>query len=338
MSKALPLRKEANLVNTVRVEGYLKGKEFTESTDTNGRQYLRGTLVVNTGEFDTDVDFFFYKLRRDGKANKLYESAQKLRDYVSITDLLESGKVVSEEQAKELCDIVSIQGSINPNEYINDEDELISRPQINGTFFHRQNRSRVKVENFGVSFDVEIFFDSIKPEFKDNIETGRAIIEAVVPTYIETGALGAMTFYVADKVELPNGEIVKPAEYILDNYDSKASGRVNGKFVVTETATEAATTAGFGTASSVSSSNFKYEWIITGGEERQYPVGGLRDFNEEAIQEGLARRLAKAQEYKARRASQAPSTQPAGFGRTPTQNVSQRTAAAIVDQFSSDDF
>ena len=330
--KVLKLRANEELVNTVKVVGYLKAKTIEEGKTSDNKGYIRGSLSVLTSDTQTTtVDFYFGKETKEGNISKLYENAKKLKEYVSIVDLIEGKvedvKAKDEEEAKALCDIVQINGNINPNEYINENDELVSRPKINGKFFHRIDKANVKYDTFGAFFEADIFFKSIKPETKNNIETGRAVIEAVVPTSINPAIVGAMTFYVTKDEGA--------ADFILDNYSKKQTGSVYGEFVVTRT--EEKTSGGFGAKNKASSDSVSFEWIITGGEKRQYDEESKNAFDIEVLKEALAQRLEYAKEQKAKKKDKSAK---GGFGARAnvSNNISKKQADSIASKFDDEDF
>lgn len=324
--KTLKLRQNEELVNNVKVVGYLKAKTVEEGT-TDGKSFIRGSLSVLTNDTQvTVVDFYFGKETKDGNISKLYENAKKLNDYTSIVDLVESKRASNEEEAKQLCDIVQINGNINPNEYLDEENKLVSRPKINGKFFHRLDKTKkIDYSSFGTFFDAVIFFKSIKAETKNNIETGRAVVEAIIPTSINPAIVGTMTFYVTTE----NGA----ADYIINNYEKNRTGHIYGEFKVNRVEEK---TSGFGAKNKAASESISYEWIITGGDTRQYDEESKNAYDIDALKEALAQRLQYAEEQKAKRKTKSDSK--SGFSSKSNNNISKNQEERIKSQFDDNDF
>mgnify|MGYP000960403922 CR=1 FL=1 len=329
--KVLKLREDVDLknANTVKVTGYLKSVSIEEGKASTGKDYIRGTFqVLDAKGQTTTVDYYFNKITQSGAVSKLYTEAQKFRQYKSIVGLIESKEAANEEEAKAVCDIVQINGDINPNEYINDEKELVSRPKINGRFFHRLDKGKVNIDTFGAFFSVDVFFTSIKPELKNSVETGRVIIEAVVPTGISPARVGKMTFVVAKEEGA--------ADYIIDNYFKNLTGSVHGEFVVS--VAEAKPTKGFGAADKATSESVSFEWVILGGAPQQYDEDHKKSFDKAVIKEALAERLKYAEEQKEKSKNKT-SNKTGGFGNAPTTaQVTQAQAQHAASKFDDEDF
>ncbi|WP_144509875.1 hypothetical protein [Bacillus sp. FJAT-22090] len=76
---------------------------------------------------------------------------------------------------------VSVDGSLITNEYYGQDGQLKQYQQIKGRFVNRLRETDDKTPK--AQFEIDIFVDKVRPEMKDGEETGRAIVEAWVPTY-----------------------------------------------------------------------------------------------------------------------------------------------------------
>lgn len=181
-------------LNEVFIEGILKEKTLELATiDVQGKKadVIRGELVISDKEnSEHRVRVFANKLTKEGKENSVYKGLKTVMDeYVSVAEALKLG------QTAEAADKVRItKGKIGLNEYYTPNGELRSFPIVTTNFV---NRVKDGTYNPKAEFTLEIYFDNILPEIKDNEETGRLIVKGIVPVY--GGEVIPLTFIVADE-------------------------------------------------------------------------------------------------------------------------------------------
>ena len=254
--------------NSVKIEGILRELKLEEKDDVISGE----VIIATTPHSEHAVRVYVSRLTKDGKPNTAYKGLQTLINEdaeSSIAALMKEGRTLDEAYA--MATKIRIGGrnggQLGRNEFYAG-DELVSRPNISANYF---NRITDKSFDPKAEFEVECYFDKIRKEIKNSEETGRLLIEAIIPVY--NGAVIPMEF-VAD------GEV---AEYIESNYSSKKSGRIWGEIIniVDRIVTKK---SGFGKDKEDVQANFTREFRITGGREEQYDDDDSNAFSTEVIQ------------------------------------------------------
>ena len=268
-------------LNEVFIEGILKEKTLELATiDVQGKKadVIRGELVISDKEnSEHRVRVFANKLTKEGKENSVYKGLKTVMDeYVSVAEALKLG------QTAEAADKVRItKGKIGLNEYYTPNGELRSFPIVTTNFV---NRVKDGTYNPKAEFTLEIYFDNILPEIKDNEETGRLIVKGIVPVY--GGEVIPLTFIVADE---------DAVNYIQTNYEKGKTGKVWGELVNTVEITKIVE-QGFGKAKEKIVTKIINELVITGGEEDQYNEDDERSYSTDLIKKAMAERDIKLDE------------------------------------------
>ena len=268
-------------LNEVFIEGILKEKTLELATiDVQGKKadVIRGELVISDKEnSEHRVRVFANKLTKEGKENSVYKGLKTVMDeYVSVAEALKLG------QTAEAADKVRItKGKIGLNEYYTPNGELRSFPIVTTNFV---NRVKDGTYNPKAEFSLEIYFDNILPEIKDDEETGRLIVKGIVPVY--GGEVIPLTFIVADE---------DAVNYIQTNYEKGKTGKVWGELVNTVEITKIVE-QGFGKAKEKIVTKIINELVITGGEEDQYNEDDERSYSTDLIKKAMAERDIKLDE------------------------------------------
>jgi hypothetical protein len=268
-------------VNEVFIEGTLKEKTLELTTievqDPNGGKkkadVIRGELVIATTEnSEHRVRVFANKLTKEGKDNSVYKGLKTVMDeYVSIAEALKGGQTV------EAADKIRItKGKLGLNDYYTPGGELRSFPVINTNFVNRVKDT--DTYNPRAEFSLEVYFENIAPEIKDNEETGRLNLKVIVPVY--GGEVIPLTLIAADE------DVVN---YIQTNYEKGKTGKVWGELInsvkITKTVEQ-----GFGKAKEKIVTNITNELIVTGGEEEQYDEDNEKSYTTDLIKKAMAER------------------------------------------------
>ena len=248
--------------NRIHIEGILKEIRLKEENDV-----ISGDIIIMTGEHSEHaIRTYVTRLTKTEKVNAAYKGLQTvMTEYVSIASLLKEGRTL--EEAQPLATKVRVtRGRLERNEFYTN-DELVSRPAISSNFFNRvdDNSFEPKAE-----FELECYFERKRKETKDSEETGRLLVDVIIPIY--GGAVIPMEL-VAD------GEI---ADYLEANYETKRTGNIWGSIVniVERTATKK---SGFGAAKEEVKVNYTRELVITGGTEEQYDEDSEKAYTTEQI-------------------------------------------------------
>lgn len=235
--------------NRVSLSGYLKKLDLKETTDSNGKPAISGTVTIHIPpSSDHEVSVYVAQYISDGKGgfneNKAWPGILTVKsEYVSIASLMESGKDFAE--ALYCCTKLSVNGTLSRNEY-NGQNGFTSRDNIRANYF---NRIEGDIEP-KATFEIECYIDKITDEIKSEEETGRKIVDVWVPMY--RGAVLPQTLIV-------NNELAPEFENI---YERGQTARLNGDIVNTlQKATSSA--AGFGRK--METSTRVHELVIMGG-------------------------------------------------------------------------
>lgn len=207
-------------INTVSLEGYLKEMKLERGTTEKG-DCVRGYIIIKTGEHSEHrVDAFSSAKTKDGKDSSSYKNLTKfMNEAVSVASLMKDGK--TEEEAYAAATKVTARGaSLRLNEYFDEHnnDTLLSEPRVNASYL-----TRVSEENFEprAKFEIEGFIDKIRPEIKNEGETGRVYLDMIIPQY--QGRVEPMTFVTTKEA----------GAYIIDNYEPHQTVALYGEIVNT---------------------------------------------------------------------------------------------------------
>jgi len=267
-------------LNEVFIEGILKEKNLelaTVNSEKGKQDVIRGELIITTDEkSEHKVRVFANKLTKDNRENSVYKGlVTVMEEYVSIADALKNGATA--EEAKNSATKVRItKGRLGINDYYTPTGELRSYPQITTNFVNRVDETKGFTPK--AEFTVEMFFKAIKKEIKNEEETGRLIIEGIVPMY--GGVVAPITFVAGDE---------DTVNYLEMNYEVGKTGKVWGEIVnVVETTVKVE--KGFGKSKEKIIVNVLNELEITGGEEEQYDEDDERSYSVDVIKAALAER------------------------------------------------
>ena len=257
--------------NSVKIEGILRELKLEMKDDV-----ISGEVIIATDQqSEHAVRTYAKRLTNEGKPNSAYKGLQTIIEDCkdsTIAALLKEGRSLDEAQnmAAKIRIGGRTGGQLGRNEFYAGT-EFVSRPSISANFFHR-----IVDKSFApkAEFDVECYFDKIRKEIKGEVETGRIIVEAVIPCY--NGVVIPMEF-------VAEGDA---ADYIEQNYETKKTGRIWGEVinVVERVVTKK---SGFGKDKEDITVNYTREFRIVGGKDSQYDVDSDRAYPPEVIQAAM---------------------------------------------------
>lgn len=165
------LRQAEALVN---VEGILSEKKLEKAVDSEGKEIIRGSLKIK--ENDTNfitLNVYVNRYTKDGKENNAYAGM------VTVMDEYQSIAEVGEEAATRVrCG----KGALKPNTYVDKRTgDVKTNVRYDATYVSRVD-DLTKYEP-KAKFEVEGYIVSMIPEVKKDEETGRLIVNILVPTY-----------------------------------------------------------------------------------------------------------------------------------------------------------
>lgn len=254
--------------NDVKIEGVLKELKLEIKKDDKQNNIIRGNVIIQVSEkSECSVSVYASEKTKEGKFNKAYKGLNTvMNEYVSIAALMKGGK--THEEAMNMATKVRVgNGNLSKNEFYF-SDEFVSNVQFSANFFNRVDEDEISSK---AEFEIECYFEKIRKEFKKGEETGRILIEGIVPLY--GGKVVPMEF-------VAEGEI---AEHIEDNFEIKKTGLIWGDIInIVEHTT--VKKHGFGKDKEDVKINYKRELLITGGNEEQYEEDDKKAYTTEQIQ------------------------------------------------------
>lgn len=285
--------------NEVFIEGILNEVDLSIKKDKQDRTYIAGKVfflvqqVIN-GVEDTDiipVNVFAYELTKANKANPAFKSAKDLLDNYKSVASLGGG-----QEAIDNADRYIVSGaSIAVNTFPGQDGRTVEYPIIRGSFFQKNTR------NFApsTSFTQEILIKKIEPEVKDDVETGRLLLDGIVIQYGE----------VPDIIHYVVGD-AKAVDYINNYWEPEDTVKIDGKirWTVTEDTVENNEEVGFGTPSKRVVQKTVKEFVITSGSAEGYPEETRYN-----VDEVIAALQKKKEAFEAKQNVTKPATRSRGF-------------------------
>ena len=244
--------------NEVIIEGILNEVDLEVKKDKSDRTYISGKvffLVQQTinGVEDIDiipVNVFAYELTKAGKQNPAFKSAKDLLDNYKSVSSLGGG-----HEAIENADKYMVTGAnIAVNQFTAADGREVTYPLIRGSFFQKVSMNKSLQPE--ASFTQEILIKKIEPEVKDDVETGRLLIDGIVIQYGEIPDI--ITYVVASKEAI---------DFIDNNWAPEDTVKIGGRirWSVTEDTIEDNTEVGFGTPEKRVVQKTLREFVITSG-------------------------------------------------------------------------
>lgn len=195
------------------VEGILAESTLEEVTK-DGKTSIRGNVVIQTTpENQITVNVFINKLTNAGTENKAYKG---------IETVMNNYKSIAEVGIDEATKVRITGGQVEPNTYYDNQGMEHSNVRYRSNFFSSLKATEELEPK--ADFEIEMYINSIVPEIKDEEETGRIIVNGIVPLYSGCEVI---------KLIATNEEIdgLNWAEAISDSYEPGQTGRFYGKIV-----------------------------------------------------------------------------------------------------------
>lgn len=258
--------------NRVFIEGLLLEVRHNEWKSKEGLN-IELDIEVAENEVHTVHGMTRYK-KKDGTDNAIAKGYQTIIDeYLSVA-----------KHGREQADKVRVtQGKISVNEYYGQDGMLRSFPQINTNFVNRLGAG----DDFNprAEFEVEVFVKSVVPEMKNDDETGRVKVNAIIPVF------GAKVIPFEFMVSQED------AEFVSDNYEIGCTTKVYGDIVNFKEVKETEVPVAFGKPQKKISTKTIREYLITGGTD-PYEEEDVKRFTIESIQQAMVERESYLTELK----------------------------------------
>lgn len=223
--------------------------EIKEVTANNVKQnQIMGTVFVRTGENETHRVFIFSRqFTKAGKENGMYAG------YVTLKNEMVTVKQIAEDKAPEGVTEptkLRVSGELGMSEYYV-EGKLKSNMQIKGNFLNRVKPEETYEPQ--AKFDVEGIVSKKRPETNQDGETGRVIVELMIPSYQSPILV----------------DFVAPEEYegyINDNFDAGLTVNIYGQIINFSKKIVTQVEMGFGDAKPQTTYENVRELVVRGGK------------------------------------------------------------------------
>lgn len=318
---------KTDAVNRIVVEGYLKDNTLATGTDKDGKEYISGNITVATVDgMEYTLKYRSSKLKKDGTENKIYASLANALPSKTTTcaHLLETGSVRTFEEAKVSSSLVRCTGEMREEFWKGRDGDIHTVIRLRGI--------SVKIlagkESFNpkAEFTLDAYIETLRPEVdKEGDETGRALIEAVVPLYGGS----------ASKITLVGSPDNGVSDFILSNWTAGNTYLMRGDLVKLRKETVRATpaVASFGKKEEPPKVvEFIDERVITGGNVDPYDEENT--FTREEITEMLVKR---DEEMASEMAKEVPAARATGTQFGATGGATRPTPAATKKATAFDD-
>jgi hypothetical protein len=275
-------------VNNVFIEGTLLEVRHNEWKSKQGLN-IELDIEVAENEVHTITGMTKYK-KNDGSDNAIAKGYQTIIDeYLSIA-----------KHGRDNADKVRVtQGRIGVNEYYGQDGMLRSFPQLSTNFVNRLNAG----DDFNprAEFEVEVFVKSVVPEIKNDDETGRVKVNAIIPVF--GGKVIPFEFTVGEE----------GAEFVSDNYEVGCTTKVFGDIVNFKEVTETEVAVAFGKPQKKVTTKTIREYLITSGSD-PYEEEDVKSYKVPDIQQAMVERETYLAELKNKDNSNKQEEKKGGFG------------------------
>ncbi|PLR72196.1 hypothetical protein [Bacillus sp. UMB0728] len=285
MTEQKTLREAAN---NVVIEGLLLEVRHQEWKSGKGLS-IELDIEVAENEIHTVHGMSQYK-KKDGSDNGIAKG---------YNTVIEEYKSVASHGRDEADKVRINQGKIGVNEYYGEDGMLRSFPQLSSNFFNRLSAGDAFEPK--AEFEVEIFVKSVVPEMKDDEETGRAKIKAIIPVF--GGRVIPFEFVVSEE----------GAEYVQDNYEVGSTTKVFGNIVNFKEKKVVLEKAAFGKDKEKVTYNTVREYLVNGGVD-PYEEDDAKAYTVEQIQAAMVERETYLEEMKNKEKEPKKEDKKTGFG------------------------
>lgn len=285
--------------NKVEIEGIVKAVNI-EVKEIKGKNTILGSVDILVPDEKTGVDsiiqvnVYSTELNKKGEVSGLYKS------YKTIMEEYKSIDVHGLEEADK---VRTGQATIRRNEYIGQDGQLRSFPQISTTFLTRITGNDVFDPH--ATFAIDMYVSGKKMETKKvegvDEETGRLILKGYLVGY-QDQADASRKIYPVELI----ADNEKSVNYIDNNYEKGNTVSVSGKIINTRKETTKIIEADFGDDVVETTVEYVREYLITGG---QAPKDEDQEYDQKAIKAAL-----EAREKALKEKESASSNGSGGFG------------------------
>lgn len=162
------------LRNNVEIVGMLKTLALEEKQTKKGKTAIMGHLVIEVKDGDNvqniRVNIYAGKFKNNGEISKLYTADRKIMDEYKDIDTY----------GRSEADYISVNGNLDGNDYLNNQNVLISTTQVRGVFMSRVDAKQVQPHAWAT---VETIVNSMRDVEDEDGPTGEKSVEAYTVGY-----------------------------------------------------------------------------------------------------------------------------------------------------------
>lgn len=283
-------------MNKVHVEGLLLEIRHQEWKSGKGLS-IEVDVEVSENEVHTIHGMSQYN-KKDGSENGIAKGYQTL---------INEAKSVATHGREEADKIRISEAKIGKNEYYGGDGQLKSFPQLNSNFFNRVKESEEYDPR--ANFSVEVVVKAIKPEIKNDDETGRVIVDSFIPLF--NGKIIPFEFMV-------NKE---GSEYVQDTYEKGQTVLFHGDVVNYKEVSQTEKVVAFGKAPKEVKQKTVREYLITGGDDA-YDEDSPKAYDMDVIKKALTEREVFLEELKNKKNNNQQEEKKGGFDTKATKKKS----------------
>ena len=313
MAKEKEKRKSITRSNTAKIVGYLKENNLERVRSAKDMNVIRGAITVAINKISSyKVQFYIPEFLSNGDESKDYQALEELlpENTITVASYLKQNAEANFDAAITAASRVWVMAHIE--EYASRKGERVtSAPTLRG--FKAGFAKGDKPFTTCAEFDVDIYVNNIEPEVVDEQETGRLLVEGLIPKY--NGSV--------DKVDFIAVAEDGVAAYVKANYHCGDTVNIRGDLVNIQEriVKEQDTSESFGRPSAPTyDTKFIKERRILGGTAHPIKQGEEGCIPTDFIKEGLVKReeqMVKNGERSADKGSSGgsqPQSSGAGFG------------------------
>jgi len=232
------------MINKTVVEGVLLEKELRSGVaEKSGVKYIAGKLHLETEDGNT----ISVELYEGEKTSKGLENPK----FATLKSIYDNAK--TKHSGAEKPTLLKINSAFGTNDWYNKEGELVCSLVNKGGYINVVSATSPKSE-----FEVDVVIQSVVPEIRNEVETGRAYVNGLIFNYANQAL---------------------PAKFVVDNPKGVAFfaalpkntfTRVWGKQVNSSVTSERMEESAFGDAKVAKTSYTRKEFVITGAQVEPY--------------------------------------------------------------------
>ena len=287
--------KQKRYANSIKIVGYLKENNLELTTNRDGVNVIRGSIIIANSETNAHrIQFYMAEYSASGNLNEDFDGMRAMlpTNCISIASYLKNNPDSTFEMACNASSKVWCMARFDEYGTKKGENET-SYITLKG--FKAGFKTVMDASPFApcAEFTTEVYISEIKPEVvyngdddEEGTETGRLLLTGLIPTYDESVQQISFVAPVEDNI----------AAYISKNYKEKDTVTLRGDVIniVERKLKKESTENSFGRKEEPQyETTFIHERRIAGGSATPIHQGQEGSISDEVVKNGLAKRMNK---------------------------------------------